>query len=397
VTECTRNSSSDDEETSSADINDNTNEQQQQQHQQHKEQAGAEDDDNHPEVEDSERTAALKPVVVKNRQYLIDRTNGTSKLGDGSKPPCCLCYVPKPVVWFAYYIEQNRPFEWLGKFGFFPSLRARRICIGLGLVCNVLCLGLSIYVCFAISTTDFDLLWITAFTSGHVDYTTIDGDRQNFELRVGIRAVAMESTTGRSGSQGEEEIIPFDQFCDLVQPILNPGECGDCDAASASIMATLFISVVMCIPSITTSVLRLYPHYDCNCQKVFGGFAAIISVGFAIYTFMIYQFRCFRSLGFGSICINPSNGDIVDAFLNGVTCPTDYVLVQRLFYAGPGWIALSTASGLKILDMLFNLAIPTPSICRNADEQREYELLVTNIENQNDNDDEPHQEEGTFR
>jgi hypothetical protein len=227
-----------------------------------------------------------------------------------------------------------------------------------------------------------------------LDYATINGETYEFELQVGIRAVAVELTTGRSSSQqGEQKTIPFDQFCDLAQPILNPSEWGDCDAASSGIMATLFISVIMCFSSITTSVLRLYPHYDCNCQKVFGGFAAIISVGLAIHTLMIYQFRCFRSLGFGSICVSSSDGDIVEAYLNGERCPHGYLLVQRLFYAGPGWIDLSTASGLKILDMLFNLAIPTQSICRNAAEQREYELRVTNLEGQGDNDDEPKKEE----
>jgi hypothetical protein len=35
--------------------------------------------------------------------------------------------------------------------------------------------------------------------------------------------------------------------------------------------------------------------------------------------------------------------------------------------------------------MLFNLAIPTPTICRDKEEQRQYEMLV--IDNTRDDDD----------
>jgi hypothetical protein len=327
---------------------------------------------------------------VKYRQYLIDRTNGNSKLGQ-SKPPCCACFVPKPVVWFADYIEQNRVFETLGKFGLFDAsnLQARRICIGLGLVGNILCLGLSIYVCFAVST-EFDIIRKTAFTNGLVSYSIGDiATRQT--LRAGMRAIAIEASISQHSLNPEviAEVVEFDEFCNRTRPIMNPADCGNCYAASGSMIATLFVSLIMCIPSITTSVLRLYPHYDCNCQKVFGSFAAIISVGFAIYTFVIYQFRCFRSFGFGTICIH-EDGEIIDA-PNG-SCPPDFVTVQRLFWAGPGWISLSVASGLKILDMLFNFAIPTPTICRDPEEQREYELLVKG-EDKNENGEETKLEE----
>jgi hypothetical protein len=172
-------------------------------------------------------------------------------------------------------------------------------------------------------------------------------------------------------------VYAFDEFCDyiLTDTILNPERCNSCSEASGSMIATLFISLIMCFPSITTSVLRLYPHYDCNCQKVFGGFAAVLSVGFALYTFSIYQYRCFRSFGFGTTCIN-DEGDSFESWF----CPPGYQEVQLKFWAGPGWIALSTASGLKLLDMLFNLAIPTPTICRDHAEQRQYEMLANEME-----------------
>jgi hypothetical protein len=138
-------------------------------------------------------TNSINENSPKYRQYLIDRTNGKSKLGE-SKPPCSACFVPLPVVWFADYIEQNRLFEWLGRRGIFDAsnLRARRICIGLGLIANVLSAILSLYTCFSIST-DYDVIWATAFTSGiaNVVNKTIYPDSHN--LRIGMRAIAVET------------------------------------------------------------------------------------------------------------------------------------------------------------------------------------------------------------
>lgn len=135
------------------------------------------------------------------------------------------------------------------------------------------------------------------------------------DVRLGIRAVAFTNLTQNSSNvvqdglvdclfiDGgfcvvEKGVVSFDQFCDVVQDdwlvFDDPDQCSNCQDVSGAIIVSLFVSIVMCFPSITTSVLRLYENYDCNCQKVFGGFAAIISCAFAIYTFMIYQFRCFR-------------------------------------------------------------------------------------------------------
>ncbi|KAL3920807.1 MAG: hypothetical protein SGARI_006851 [Bacillariaceae sp.] len=163
-----------------------------------------------------------------------------------------------------------------------------------------------------------------------------------------------------------------------------------CQEVSNSITATLFISLVMYLPSITTDILRMYPHYDVNCQKIFGGFAAVISLAFAFYTFVVYQFRCFRNMGFGTICLSAGCGDafgiddvcevVEPDASNGYNCPTNFASFNRLFFAGPGWIALATASGLKIFDMIMNIAIPTPSICWTLEEQQEYEDKYGNSE-----------------
>ena len=314
---------------------------------------------------------------VRYRQYLIDRTNGNSRLAD-SKPPCSACMVPMPVVWFSSLIEQNCVFEKLGSFGIFDASneKARKICIGLGLICNVLGAGLSLYVLFATSTK-YSLIWASAFTKGSIRSNAGDVLPLYFRLRLGLKALAVETYHMDLKEVITEEVIPFNQFCNISNAILPPDgneeTCGDCDKASSSMIFTLYVSFFMSIPSITTSILRLYPYYDCNCQKVFASFAAAISVAFAIYTFVIYQFRCFRSVSSGrTVCVSP----------DGVYFPQDDgpcypdPNYYRLFSAGPGWIALAISVGFKILDMLFNMAIPTPTICRDREEQRLYEALA---------------------
>jgi hypothetical protein len=67
--------------------------------------------------------------------------------------------------------------------------------------------------------------------------------------------------------------------------------------------------------------------------------------------------------------------DVEEVNRNSSSCGPGHVEMQRLFFSGPGWIALATACGLKILDMFFNFAIPTPTICRDTEEQKQYELL----------------------
>lgn len=194
------------------------------------------------------------------------------------------------------------------------NLKGRRILISLGLICNVLGLCLSIYVAFAISF-DFDILTASAFTRGHINYVSNEFNEFEYDFRIGIRAVAVTNYTQKWGAEFEcldvtddwsnlcvieRQVVPFDEFCDFLAHLSlfdDPDECDNCNSASRGIMGSLFVSIIMCFPSISTSVLRLYDNYDCNCQKVFGGFAAIISCLFAIYTFTLYQFRCFRSFG----------------------------------------------------------------------------------------------------
>jgi hypothetical protein len=101
-------------------------------------------------------------------------------------------------------------------------------------------------------------------------------------------------------------------------------------------------------------------------------------------TFVIYQFRCFRSVSQLIVCIDADGDSYWPSEDDNDTDGDGYCLGDDFFYtwdfsAGPGWIALAARSwcGFKILDILFNMAIPTPTICRDREEQRLYEVLAT--------------------
>mmetsp|Transcript_7366 Transcript_7366/g.13572 ORF Transcript_7366/g.13572 Transcript_7366/m.13572 type:complete len:401 (+) Transcript_7366:1-1203(+) len=343
---------------------------------------------------DEEDKLTRKKDSAKPRQYLVDRANGTSQLDPSSRPPCFLCWVPKPVVWFSDYIETNAVFDALGRYGWVSpdNLVARRVCLSIGLACNLMAFVLQFYVCFATATAEdrHNLLIAASFSEGFVSPKAAAISPElvypySHRLDMGIRAVAEQTEYWTNRTEfGGPDVLLYDEFCETpqVDVVFPNGECETCRDASKSIMISLYISVVMYIPSITTDVLRLYPHYDVNCQKIFGGFAAVISVAFALYTFISYQFKCFRNFGFGSICVSNACDWLTDPWDScqwkeidefSHTCPAGFYVVQRNFWAGPGWIALAIASGFKIIDMLMNIAIPTPSICWTLEEQQEYE------------------------
>jgi hypothetical protein len=358
--------------------------------------------------EEQANSRETSTTPTRYRQYLVDRAKGTSKVDGGAKPPCSACYVPMPVIWLSGLIEQNCVFEWLGKVGCVSpnNLKARRYCIGFGLFLNILGTGAALYTCCSLSL-NYDTLAKASFTNGGVTLyiPTLESDgyppgyrtSEQWRTRIGMRGVGIR----QDYPDAYQDVIDFDDFCELQQgkvfPISEDAKCDDCADISPQITQALLISLIMCFPSLTTDVLRLYPGYDCNCQKVFASFSSIISIVFAFYTIWLYQNKCFSSFGWGVHCVlEPSMVDddsqyYIPSFELGPSagsndCPPEYTTVYRNFWLGPGWGALLATGFFKIADTLLNLAIPTPTICRDRDEQREYELLAQQDTEENEAD-----------
>jgi hypothetical protein len=98
---------------------------------------------------------------------------------------------------------------------------------------------------------------------------------------------------------------------------------------------------------------------------------------------VVYQFRFFPSFKVGDACWTANN---ITTFCNS----PDVAPLQTKYYfsSGAGLNCLASAAFLKVLDMILNLMIQTPTICRDHEEQHRYELLGISDENVEEEDQE---------
>lgn len=336
------------------------------------------------------------------RQWLVDRCDGTSKYDPESRPPSRMCYVPIPVKWFPDSLEQNCCCETFGRIGCIhpENTRVRRNLFRTAFIINVIGLLCLIVSMFAITDTHFNFLWKTEFTQ--IWLQLIDGPHTFRDVPVfwamGLRAIAYENQlTDVNG------MASFGDICTMLKEhdkssrrgerlLQNEGEstlllmasepefaCNDCERISRRIVPSLFLSMLSYIPNFTTDILRMYSNYDVNCQKFLASTFSWISLATAIYTWVNYRKRCFDSLSTEPFAVN-ENFERVDIDSDEV-----YLVVTYHWRAGLGQICLAVATFLKVIDIVFNIILPTPTITRDYLEQVEYEWKY-GPENNHDND-----------
>jgi len=313
------------------------------------------------------------PVQRRPRQYIADRVHGTSKYHEDIRPPLFICFVPHPVNYFRYLLEQNVLCECTGRIGCWghdnPRLRQRIFSIGL--FANIIAFALTFFSCFSIST-NFNILQAASFSQG-----TATAPESEFPLTyfdIGLRAVALDShpTVGTA-------VFSFREFCSLAESgldrYMDPRMCDDCYHSSITFVSSCIISLLLVLPSITTDFLRMYPNYDVNCQKFYGFVVSSISMLVSLFTIWIYQRNCFSSFHDGRV-----------PFLTANSTPVSFEIAaaanneEDIFYAdfewkaGNGVMCLVAATLLKIVDIICNLIVPTPTITRDHREQEDYEI-----------------------
>jgi hypothetical protein len=112
----------------------------------------------------------------------------------------------------------------------------------------------------------------------------------------------------------------------------------------------------------------MYPNYDLNCQKFVGSALSTFSLIMSLSTYVGYNNQCFESFYDGKI--------FFDAEDTGVDIESQAAFVANFHWeAGNGLICLSVATCIKVVDILVNVLVPTPTITRNRKEQEEYEAL----------------------
>lgn len=311
------------------------------------------------------------------RQWLLDRCSGRDKYDPLHRPPCPLCYVPVFVKWWPDILEQNLCCESCGRCGCIrgdtDTTRKRRVIMWIALVSNISGLLLMFLSAQAMADKSFDLLWRSSFTRISLTVTRgpVDFNEVAF-YKVGLRAIAF-----RSYQFDRQGVVPFSEFCDLNQtehPILSAwigstvqDECDRCEKISRRIVPSLFLSMLSYIPNFLTDVLRMWSNYDVNCQKTLATTFSWVSLATALYTWINYRAKCWSSFKTDPFALNedlePVNIDSSDV----------YVVGAFDWEAGFAQVCLAGATLLKVVDIVCNFVLQTPTITRDFVEQAEYE------------------------
>ena len=260
-----------------------------------------------------------------------------------------------------------------------PKIRRQIFSVGLGFNCVALIFAW--FACFAISG-DWDLIKAASFSTGILNVPSLT-NVTNLKIYVGLTAVAFEDPNGRFANR----VIQFGDFCtqydEIVSTLVSPEQCGTCESSSHGLVTSIIFSCILIIPSITTDIIRMYPNYDVNCQKFLGSIIASASLLASIITFVKYNGECFASFYDGNLYFDRNNSTLASFSTQSA------VLVDVAWTPGNGLICIYVATVLKIVDILANVIVPTPTITRDHQEQLEYEeqhLKEQRVEREDENE-----------
>lgn len=120
----------------------------------------------------------------------------------------------------------------------------------------------------------------------------------------------------------------------------------------------------------------MYSGYDVNCVKNSLSLLGIITILLNLNVILTYFFLCSNQSFYedGTVFFDAENIAYYD------TPPTDtngfYWKVQYQRKWGWGLICLVAGTGLKLIDVLCNLAVATPTVTRDPKEQDIYETIL---------------------
>jgi len=332
----------------------------------------------------------------KYRQWLYDRMFGKAP---PPKPPSWFCYIPPCISLCPDLLEQNRVCETTGGIGkrlirnVDDSKGLRKHIMAIGIAANLIAMLLSIVACFSISV-HFNVLQKLPFSSGRIFVTDnkdllgtsllkgIFGDNSSRQVRgdgivvtadIGLRAVAYGDLPN-----GNQDVWGFDEFCDYngtgLETFIMPDDCNGCADVSVGLVFTIAMSAFPYIPSMFTNVIRMYANYDINCLKSFGVFATSASLILALYTYLAYKYQCFSTFYSGDIYLDLND----NTTLLRNDADNAILIASVEWYPGNGFICILVATVFSAVDILCHLILPSPSIARNRQLQKEYELQHMN-------------------
>jgi hypothetical protein len=262
---------------------------------------------------------------------------------------------------------------------------ARSAVLKYALVVNMCGFLLLVYASLAI-TENYSLLQLASYSTATLTAEPMGNNGNNGEddfvvslepitMNVGLRAVAL----GNPNSNTAEQVVRFDEFCTLGDAgwnkYMDADDCDQCHNVSMQLVIAIVVAVVAYIPTLCTDVLRMYGNFDVNCQKVWATFLSLFTLAGCVLTYYQYTYTCLDTFFDGPISFG-RNGEVVDEEEVGA------VVVTFDWTVGNGMICLYVGFGLKVINVICNCCIPTPTITRNRQEQEEYETLAAADDNE---------------
>lgn len=161
---------------------------------------------------------------------------------------------------------------------------------------NVCGLFLTLFAALAMAENE-SILKMASFGTAELTSLPVD-TMEPVTIDLGLRA-ALFNNPNTYG----EQLIPFDQFCDLMdrglEMYMDPKECGECNRVSDQLFTAILIALVAYIPTISTDVLRMYGNYDVNCQKFWAGFMSLFTLAGCVLCYFQFTNACLASFNDG--------------------------------------------------------------------------------------------------
>lgn len=353
-------------------------------------------------------------------RWIQDRINGSVMLPEAEekrlpqwkrRPPSALCFLSPLVGLCPRVLEDNIVCASLGRLGIVGGNSSfvrngtagessesgevsgvpqatttdeslRTLILGHALLLNTC--GLIATICSAMSLTKYstDLIRAVPFARTTLYPTPSQGSSSNDDAGIapvtvylGLLALGVTNPNLSEDANDDIAMIGFRDFCSTpgMELLVPMGSCDRCAGSEVLVGLGFFLAVFAYLPTIIMGFLRLYKHYDTNCQKVSAGLWSFLGlVGYSMVIASYYE-QCLSSMFQGDVLYS-SDGQMYEGIVDN---PEDMnVKVTFDWRAGVGQILFLIGFGLKIIDFVCSCCcVATPPITRSRELQWKYEVL----------------------
>ena len=188
-------------------------------------------------------------------------------------------------------------------------------------------------------------------------------------LDIGLRAIALDNPfTGV-----DRVVVGFDKFCassdEGLQRYMDPEDCASCDDHSLNFCISAILAAISFVPTFFTDILRMFSGYDVNCQKTFGTFFSLMTVGLALNVLFTWKFLCGDKFFRNEVYLDVDGNRVFP------DDPDREFTIDYNYTWGWGLMTLFIGACLKFLQAVTHFCIPTPTVTRDLKEQQIYEVV----------------------